>query len=68
MSAYRAHEATCWQGDHYVHVCQKPSGRPCVDCGKPAGTLWGPAFCPDCDVLRLERLVAQFDAITEVTR
>ena len=35
------------------HVCQEPSGRQCIDCGEPAGTLWGPLWCPDCDVKRL---------------
>ena len=33
-----------------------PSGRKCVDCGKPAGTPWGPHFCSDCDDKRIERI------------
>ena len=47
----------CWgpQG----HVCQEPSGWACVECGNHnAGTLWGPFFCPDCDVKRLDRIDA----------
>lgn len=33
------------------HTCQVPSGRPCVErgCTEPAGTLWGPLWCPDHD-------------------
>lgn len=44
----------CWgeQG----HVCQQPSGRDCIDCGQPAGTLWGPLWCPACDVKRLDAI------------
>lgn len=39
------------------HVCQRPSGQRCVDCGAPAGTLWGPHWCPDCDMTRLDRIL-----------
>lgn len=34
----------------------EPSGRKCVDCGEPAGTPWGPFWCPDCDDKRMERI------------
>lgn len=34
----------------------EPSGKACVECGKPAGTPWGPYFCPDCDDVRLARI------------
>lgn len=44
----------CWGSQG--HVCQQPSGLRCVDCGAPAGTLWGPHFCPDCDVKRLDKI------------
>lgn len=46
----------CWAGDRYAHTCHEPSGRSCIDCGQPAGTPWGPYWCPDCDVLRLDRI------------
>jgi hypothetical protein len=45
------------------HVCQVPSGRKCVDCGEPAGTKWGPYWCPDCDKKRLDRVTANLDSI-----
>ena len=45
------------------HTCQRPSGRACIDCGAPAGTRWGPYWCPDCDSRRLARISAQFDDI-----
>lgn len=53
----------CWVGDHYRHICHEPSGRHCIDCGKPAGTPWGPYWCPDCDVRRLDRVGAGFAAV-----
>jgi hypothetical protein len=47
------------------HVCQKPSGRACVEgCGRQAGTLWGPYWCPECDMKRLDRVSAGFDTIS----
>jgi hypothetical protein len=46
----------CWTGDGYVHNCHKPSGRTCLDCDQPAGTPWGPMWCPECDVKRLDRI------------
>lgn len=58
----RAHPK-CWLGDHYVHDCHEPSGRTCLDCDEPAGTPWGPYWCPDCDVRRLDRISAGFAAI-----
>ncbi|MBM4707828.1 hypothetical protein GS982_01865 [Rhodococcus hoagii] len=51
----------CWT--EKGHVCQEPSGRACIECGKPAGTRWGPYYCPDCDVIRLDRITASLDEI-----
>lgn len=45
------------------HVCQVPSGRDCIDCGQPAGTAWGPYWCPDCDVKRLDKISANLESI-----
>jgi hypothetical protein len=59
MTAEQAHPK-CRNG----HVCQVPSGRACVDCGQPAGTLWGPMWCPDCDEKRLNRISALLEAIS----
>ncbi len=59
----RSH-SKCWRGDRYEHICQKPSGRKCVDYGKPAGTSWGPIWCPDCDVKRLDRISASLEEIS----
>ena len=53
----------CWTGERYAHTCARPSGRQCLDCGAPAGTRWGPGWCPDCDVRRLDRITDQFDEI-----
>lgn len=52
-----------------THICQEPSGRTCVElgCSRPAGTWWGPLWCPECDKARLDRVSDQLDAIaTEI--
>lgn len=41
-----------------------PSGRKCVECGKPAGTPWGPYWCPECDDKRIERIDRGFRSLT----
>lgn len=56
----------CWTGVEYDHRCHKPSGRRCIDCGEPAGTPWGPLWCPACDVIRLDRVSASLNALTTV--
>lgn len=55
----------CWQGDHYQHICHQPSGMLCIDCDRPAGTPWGPYFCPEHDVDRLDRISNQLEALQE---
>ena len=55
----------CWRGDHYEHECARPSGRTCIDCGAPAGTPWGPYWCPACDVERLDRIAAQLEDLVD---
>lgn len=47
------------------HICQEPSGRACDErgCGSPAGTFWGPYWCPDHDAQRLDRITAQLNDI-----
>ena len=47
------------------HVCQRPSGRECHEpgCHDPAGTLWGPLWCPEHDRERLDRIGASLDKI-----
>ncbi len=65
MTTDRSHP-DCWTGERYVHnTCARPSGRQCFDCGAPAGTRWGPYWCPDCDVKRLDRITAQMERIRE---
>ena len=48
------------------HVCQQPSGRTCYEqgCEKPAGTTWGPLWCPEHDADRIDRVSRQMQAIT----
>lgn len=57
----------CWDDDTgwYVHTCHEPSGRTCIgwDCDEPAGTPWGPFFCPACDVARLAEIGAELERI-----
>ena len=61
MSDQTRSHPMCWQDDHYEHECARPSGRTCIDCGAPAGTPWGPYWCPACDVERLDRITAQLE-------
>lgn len=50
---------------HEFHVCEEPSGKVCIEaeCEMPAGTLWGPLWCPDHDRIRLDRVSAQMEAL-----
>lgn len=51
------------------HVCQEPSGLTCATegCDRPAGTGWGPYWCPDHDAERIDRISRQFaDIMKEV--
>lgn len=58
----------CWNAEKqgYIHICQKRSGNSCIeaDCAEPAGTLWGPLWCPEHDVERLDRISRSFDDIS----
>lgn len=63
MSTVTRSHPGCWTGTAYQHTCHRPSGRPCIDCGAPAGTPWTPLWCPDCDVARLDRISADLDRI-----
>jgi len=49
------------------HVCQEPSGRAChvSECSEPAGTWWGPYWCPDHDQERLDRIEASLESIQQ---
>ena len=47
------------------HLCQVPSGRRChtQPCDQPAGTIWGPYWCPEHDKERLDRIDASLTSI-----
>ena len=47
------------------HICQRPSGQSCVEpgCDRPAGTWWGPLWCPEHDEERLDRISRQLAEI-----
>jgi len=49
------------------HVCQDLTGKTCWTdgCEEPAGTLWGPYWCPDHDAERLDRISAGMRSILE---
>lgn len=58
MHPRKAHP-TCWT--EAGHCCQKPSGQPCIEdgCNEPAGTIWGPHWCPDHDAERIDLVMNQ---------
>ena len=58
----RSHQQCIDAGEH---ICQKPSGRTCIEggCDRSAGTLWGPLWCPDHDQERLDRIDRQMRKI-----
>jgi hypothetical protein len=68
----RAHPA-CWvpadratgHPGYYVHICRVPSGRRCHEtgCAEPAGTHWGPHWCPQHDAERINRISRQLDQV-----
>ena len=49
------------------HTCQVPSGRTCIEpgCERPAGTHWGPFWCPEHDAIRLEKITRQLEELAE---
>ncbi len=53
----------CTQEGH--HICLEPSGRICYEpsCDEPAGTWWGPLWCPKHDKERLDRISGQLRSI-----
>lgn len=53
------------KADGIVHACQEPSGRVCIEngCDLPAGTHWGPYWCPDHDVERLDRITRNLEGL-----
>lgn len=57
-----AHQKCVQEGKH---ICQEPSGRTCFEagCGEPAGTWWGPYWCPVHDKERIDRISASLDEI-----
>ena len=45
------------------------TGKPCIDCGNPAGTAWSPHWCFECNVKRIKRINAGLQAcIDELSR
>ena len=63
MSRYDGPHPKCWTGEDFLHVCQEPSGRLCMECNEPAGTSWGTFFCPRHDVERIARITRNLEAL-----
>lgn len=33
------------------------TGKPCIEgCGREAGTLWSPLWCPECNIKRMDHI------------
>ena len=42
------------------------TGKKCIDgCGREAGTAWGPHWCFECNIKRLDGISKQFEKMTE---
>jgi len=42
------------------------TGKKCIECkNKPAGTAWGPYWCFECNVKRMNRITTQLNQISE---
>jgi hypothetical protein len=45
------------------------SGKECIEgCGRQAGTAWGPFWCFECNVKRINRIDAQLRALVSYAR
>jgi hypothetical protein len=43
---------------------QHHTGKLCIEgCGRPAGTLWSPHWCFECNVVRMNRITVQLNDI-----
>lgn len=53
-----------------THMCFEPSGRTCIEqgCDEPAGTSWGPYWCPEHDEERLNRISASLSDLARPGR
>lgn len=49
------------------HICAVPSGRSCIEsiCAAPAGTWWGPLWCPDHDKERIDRISKSLESLLD---
>jgi hypothetical protein len=42
------------------------TGKLCIEgCGRPAGTLWGPYWCRECNALRIDRISISLNTLLE---
>jgi hypothetical protein len=43
------------------------TGKLCIEgCGRPAGTAWGPYWCFECNVIRINRINHSFEVCLSV--
>lgn len=51
--------------DHPGNSAKYHTGKPCCEpgCDRPAGTLWSPYWCFECNVERIERINGQIAEI-----
>lgn len=41
------------------------TGKPCIKCGNPAGTAWGPLWCFSCNVERIDKIDNSLNEIVQ---
>ena len=55
----------CENPDHEGNSEKYHTGKVCIEkgCGCPAGTLWSPYWCFQCNVARIKRISQQLDTL-----
>lgn len=56
--------------NHYGNGPYYHTGKACIepDCKRPAGTMWSPYWCFECNVERIDRISKNLEEIAEATQ
>ena len=52
--------------NHIGNSAKHHTGEPCIEeCGRPAGTVWSPHWCFECNVKRMNGVSESLDTLIE---